>query len=144
MSGLNAIEMSSLRVARRACVYRRAFGPDSDESARAGPAQGHGPGVAGAADAGRGGAVGGPVSPPGPARAAQAGAVGRCGPGAWAAGQALEPAIGCQAAPQGADSLSTAVCRLRSDLCQREAGRARTDREPGHAAALAAGRGPVA
>src|SRR5690242_3225355 len=145
MSGLNAIEMSSLHTARRPCVYRRAKpGPDCDEPEGAGPAQDHGPGVAGAKVSGGGGSAGGPIGPPDPTDPTQAGAGRRCRPGAWPAGQAFEPAVQGTASPEGSGCLPAAVRRVRSYLCQREASRSRTGREPGHATPLAAARGSVA
>src|SRR5437867_9288687 len=94
MSGLNAIEMSSLTQSRRTHAYRRAdSGPDCDEPKGTGPAQGHGPGVAGAEDAVRGSSAGGPVGPPDPTDSAEPEGAGRCRPGPWSAGQAFEPEV---------------------------------------------------
>src|SRR4029077_3385754 len=117
MSGLNAIEMSSLTQSRRTYGYRRALpGPDCNESAGAGPPQGHGAGVAGAENAGRGSSVGGPVGPADPTDPAQARGTRRCVAGTWPPRQALQPEVPVGVSPQGAVGLSAAVRWLRSDL----------------------------
>src|SRR5437868_5005707 len=102
MSGLNAIEMSSLPRARRAYVYRGIEpGSDHDEPEGTGPAQGHGPGMAGTADARRGGSADGLVGSAGPAAPAQAGGARRCRSGAWPARPAVEPEVRGGVSPAG-------------------------------------------
>src|SRR5271163_1077683 len=134
MSGLNAIEMSSLPRARRTCGYRRAErGPDRNGSEGARPAQGYGPSVARTENPGGGGEAGRLVGSPGAADSAQAGEGRRWHPGAWLARQALEPGVRTRVSPEGADSLSEALLGLRSYVCQREVGRVGPDRQSRHA-----------
>src|SRR5258708_1664826 len=122
MSGLNAIEMSSLTASRRSHVYRVQPGPDYDEPAGAGLAQGHGVGVAGTENPSRGSSVGGPVGPANPTYSAQAGSGWRYRAGAWPAREAVEPSLRSWVSAEGVGSVSTAVPWIRSHVCVREAG----------------------
>src|SRR3954464_14749546 len=117
MSGLNAIEMSSLRPARRTNVYRvQRRRPDCYEptGARSLARPAFGPGRT--THPSRGGAVVTPLRPPGAAPAATPATRGRCGPGPRPAGQVLQPPQGCQTATARPPDLPQGVPRLRPHL----------------------------
>src|SRR6266404_2175559 len=145
MSGLNAIEMSSLRPARRTYVYRvqrrrpDCYEPTGTRSLTR-PAFGSGR----TTHPSRGGAAVAAERPPGTAPAATSATRGRCRPGPRPARPALQPSQGCQAATEGSPDLPQGVPRLRPHLCRGETGRTGPGGVGRYPASLAAGRGPVA
>src|ERR1700719_3538300 len=145
MSGLNAIEMSSLPRARRShdcCTFFRR--PDRDEPTRTGSPQGS------AERAGRP-ALPSPSRPPAaphPPASSPAGAALPSGrrrrPRSRPAGPAFQSAVRPPVPPARPPHVPETLPRLRADPGQREAGGLGPDRLPRHPTPLAARGGPVA
>ncbi len=128
MSGLNAIEMSSLPRSRRSHDYRRAYDDripmsQKERDRPQDPARASCSGERTQAEAAR---LLGLSPPPGAPPAAQAAKQAAMRPSSMACAASPPTAASTpRFAPAGPASLPPALCRLRPDLRQREAGRAR-------------------